>query len=153
MIQKLVPLILVTLISSCAQGRIDVIDKEGNHIGYCSADFNFHFYGAQHAVNYGLYICAKEHIGKGYKISDDSILTNDYSIPDAPNGKAWSKKLAQESFDNGLLNEEKYGYLIAYMEHQYNTALKKYEEELSAGKINQAQYKLQLEKAKQDFEG
>lgn len=83
---------LLPLLIGCAEGRLDVLSRDRNIVGYCSADFKFHPYGAQDSVNYILYLCAKENIDKGYKISDESILENDYSLPSPPKGKRWDNK-------------------------------------------------------------
>lgn len=145
--------ILSVLLFGCAQGRVDVLDHDGNVVGYCSADFNFHWYGAQDSVNYILYLCAKEHIDKGFKISDESILDNDYTIPEAPEGKIWSRKLAKEQFSKDLISEEKLGYILASVEFQYWKKLKKAKNELSRSAITQAEYEKLVEKARAEFEG
>jgi len=115
----------------CAQGKIDIIDKEGKVVGNCSANFYFHWYGAQHSVNYLLYICAKEYIDKGFKVSDEAILVNDYTIPKPPEGKAWNKKIAKQQFADDLISEEKLGYILAHVEHHYWEKLNKAKDDLS----------------------
>ncbi|WKD48922.1 hypothetical protein [Microbulbifer spongiae] len=61
-------------ILGCSHGRIDILDKDEKVVGYCSENFYLHWYGAHDSVDYILYLCAKEHIEKGYRISDDSII-------------------------------------------------------------------------------
>ncbi|MFC6635468.1 hypothetical protein [Microbulbifer taiwanensis] len=122
-------------------------------IGYCSAEFDFHWYGAQDSVNYIIYLCAKEHIEKGYSISDESILDNDYSIPVAPGGKNWSKKLAKEQFFKDLLTEEKFGYILASIEYEYWMKIEAAKAQLTRSTITQSEYEKLAEEAKAEFEG
>ena len=151
--KNLTLIILSMLIFGCAQGRVDILDSDDQVIGYCSADFNFHWYGAQDSVNYILYLCAKEHIDKGYRISDESVLANDYSIPVAPGGEGWNKKLAKEQFSKDLLTEEKLGYILASIEYEYWMKLQSAEEQLSRSDITQPEYERLVAEAKAEFEG
>jgi hypothetical protein len=151
--KKLSFVILSLLLLSCAQGRVDILDSDENVIGYCSADFNFHWYGAQDSVDYILYLCAKEHIEKGYSISDESLLDNDYTLPLPPNGKYWNKKLAKEHFAKELLTEEKLGYILASIEYEYWMKLKSAKDKLSQAVISQPEYERLVKDAKAEFEG
>lgn len=151
--KKLSILALTALLFGCAQGRIDILDSDGSVVGYCSADFNFHWHGAQDSVNYILYLCAKEHLENGYRISDESILANDYTIPVAPNGAAWNEKLAKEQYSKGFITEEKLGYILASIEYAYWMKLDLYKEQLASSKITQLQYDRLLKEAKEEFEG
>ncbi|SFC97657.1 hypothetical protein [Pseudoalteromonas denitrificans] len=146
-------LILSVFLFGCAQGRLDVLDNNGQIVGSCSADFNFHWYGAQHSVNYILYICAKEHIENGLRVSDNSILVNDYTIPKSPKGNYWNKNLAKRQFSNDLISEEKLGYILAHVEYQYWMKLKNAKDKLSQSVINQVEYDRLVEKAKVELEG
>ncbi|MCW8128374.1 hypothetical protein [Microbulbifer halophilus] len=137
----------------CAQGRVDVLDHDGNVVGYCSADFNFHWYGAQDSVNYILYLCAKENIDKAFRISDESILADDYTIPEAPEGRMWSKKLAKKQFSKDLISEEKLGYILASVEFQYWAKLQEAKDDLSRSAITKEEYEKLVEKANSEFEG
>ncbi|MEJ2762401.1 hypothetical protein VV869_00135 [Photobacterium sp. MCCC 1A19761] len=141
------------LLFGCAQGRVDILDRDENVVGYCSADFNFHWYGAQDSVSYILYLCAKEYIVKGYSISDESILDNDYTIPLAPNGKNWNKALAKEYFSQNLLTEEKFGYILAAIEYEYWMKLNAAKEQLLRSAITQPEYERLVKEAKAEFEG
>ncbi|MEP0203625.1 MAG: hypothetical protein ABJ084_05185 [Halioglobus sp.] len=142
-----------TLLLGCAQGRVDVLDKDGNVIGACTADFNFHWYGAQDSVDYILYLCAKENIDKGYRISDESILAKDYTIPEPPNGEKWTQQSAKDQFSKKLISEKKYGYILAAIEFRYWQKLDKAEEQLSHSEITQAEYKHLVREAKAEFDG
>lgn len=151
---KYLSLIILSLfLLGCAQGRVDVLDNNGKVVGNCTANFYFHRYGAQHSVNYLLYLCAKENVDKGLKISDESILANDYSIPKPPNGKNWNKKLANQQFSNNQISEEKLGYILAHLEYQYWEKLNKAENALSRSAITQSEHDRLIKKAKAEFEG
>lgn len=137
----------------CAEGRIDILDNSGKVVGNCSADFKFHFRGAQDSVNYILYICAKEHIEKGFRISDESILGNDYSLPNPPNRESWNSKVAKKQHTDGFISEEKLGYLLAYLEFQYWEDLKEAEAMLARSEITEYQYTQIVKDAKRKFKG
>lgn len=128
------------LLTGCASGQLDVLDENGKIVGNCSADFYFHWHGAQDSVDYVLYLCAKGHIENGRKVSDQSILTNDYSLPTPPQGKEWSKKLAKQAFSNGEFTERKLGYLLANLEYQFWQTKSKLDQQLAASVITQKQY-------------
>lgn len=145
--------IVLALQLGCAQGRIDVLDQDGKVVGHCSAEFYFHWYGAEDSVNYILQLCAKEHVAKGYQLSDASILDKDYSLPPAPEGKSWSKSLAKTEFSNGRISEEKLGYILASVEYQYSQKLRDAEDAFAQSVISQAEYEAIVAKAKNDFEG
>ena len=144
---------LCLMILGCAQGRIAILDSEEKVVGYCSAAFDYHLQGVQDSVNYILHLCAKEQIEKGYRISDESILANDYTLPDAPNGKAWSTKLAKEQFSKGLITEEKFGYILADIEYKYQLKLKAAKENLDRLEITRSEYESFVADAKAAFEG
>lgn len=150
---KIVLTLMPILLLGCAQGRVDVLDKDGNIIGSCTADFNFHWYGAQDSVDYILYLCARDNVERGYKISDESILAKDYSIPEPPNGEKWNKKSAKDQFSKKLITEEKYGYILASIEFRYWQKLDEAEERLLQSEITQVEYKNLVREAKAEFDG
>lgn len=147
------PLILSTLLVGCAKGQLDVLDQNDKVIGSCSANFDFHWYGAQDSVNYILYLCAKSHIEKGRKISDESILTLDYTLPVSPQGHKWNKALAKQAYSDGQISEQQLGYLLAHVEYQYWMRLSELKKRLDEDDINQIQYDKQAKLAKMQFEG
>ena len=151
--KTLIFLPILLLLFSCADGRVDVLDQEGRVVGHCSADFKFHLHGAQHPVNYILYLCAKEHIDNGFKISDESILANDYSIPRPPAGKEWSKSVAKDQFSMGHISEEKYGYILAHIEFEYWKNIKTAKDKLDRSVITEEQYESMVSRAKAKFNG
>ena len=145
--------IIALALLGCAQGHIDVLDKEGKVVGYCSADFKFHWHGAEHSVNYLLYLCAKEHAANGYKLSDPSILERDYSLPPSPAGKKWSVKLAKQQFSRNKISEEELGYLLAALEYDYWKKLEQAKQLLSKAEISKHEYDLLIKQAKEAFKG
>ena len=150
---KITFILFSLLVLGCAQGRVDVLDQDENVIGSCTADFNFHWYGAQDSVNYILYLCAKENMEKGYKISDESILVKDYTIPEPPDGEDWSKKLAKDQFSQEQISEKEYGYILASIEYEYWQKLEIAEQQLLRSTITQMEYDRLVKEAKVKFEG
>lgn len=145
--------LLSSFLLGCAQGRFDVIDANGKVIGECSAAFDWHWYGAKDSVNYVLNLCAQEQIAKGYTLSDNKILVNNYAIPTPPKGSVWNKVTAKEQFKAGYISEQKYGYILAAIEYKYALKIKKAEHELSQNLISEQDFKQTVAKAKFDFNG
>ncbi|WP_444930657.1 hypothetical protein ACJJIF_02435 [Microbulbifer sp. SSSA002] len=151
---KKIKLMLAALsLTGCAQGHIDILKQDGEVIGSCSAEFYLHWHGAQDSVNYILNLCAQEAMARGLKISDESILANDYTLPESPQGYNWSKKLAKEYFSNRQITEEKLGYILAAIELDYQAKLDSAQERKSRSEITQIEYEKLISEAKQTFEG
>ena len=150
---KKMVVLLCAVLAGCAQGKVDILDADKKVIGYCSANFDFHWYGAQDSVNYILYLCAKEYVDQGYTISDESLLAKDYSIPAPPDASGWNKLLAKEWFQAHRITEEKYGYILAALEYQYWLDLDAAAEQLEQDLINQAEYQVLINEAEATFEG
>ena len=144
---------IVTILSACAKGSIDILDKNDQVIGQCSANFNWHWYGAQDSVDYLLYICAKKHVEQGRKLSDHSILAHDFSIPSSPKNKLWNKKSAYLEFKKGYITEKVYGYILAAIEFRYNKQIEAADTKLKQGLINKIQYNKLLKQARTEFMG
>jgi len=152
-VKKLCLVCISSILFGCAQGRVAILDGNDNVVGYCSAAFDYHLHGVQDSVNYILQLCAKEQIEKGYRISDESILANDYTFPVAPNGEAWNTKLAKNQFSKGFLTEEKLGYILAHIEYEYQLKIKAAKESLDRSEITRLEYESLVADAKQEFEG
>lgn len=146
-------LIAACLVVGCARGQIDIIDADENIVGQCSANFYGHWYGAQDSVDYILHICAKEQVAKGFRISDESILDNDYTLPTPPQGAAWNKRTAKQEFNGGNISEKQYGYVLAAIEYEFWLAKGRAEKQLEAGVIDEEEYERELSKAEDKFEG
>lgn len=133
-------ILLTILLSSCAGRQINIIDHEGKVIGECIAGYDWHFYGLQDSIDYALYLCAKGSIEKGYTVSDKSLLERDFTLPKPPDGKSWNKKLAMYHFKNGDITEQKLGYILAAIEHEYILISRDAEVKFSQGKISKAEF-------------
>ncbi|WP_212668832.1 hypothetical protein [Pseudoalteromonas sp. NBT06-2] len=70
----------------------------------------------QDSIDYILFKCAKADIEKGHTISDLSLLALDFTLPHAPKGQKWNKKLAMDYFHNNQITERKLGYILAEIE-------------------------------------
>ena len=145
--------IIALCLSGCAKGSLDILDQNNHVIGQCSANFNWHWYGAQDSVDYLLFICAQGHLEKGRKISDSPILAVDYTIPAPPTGKNWNKKTAFEQFKARKIPENIYGYILADIEYHFIKQRQQANDMLSQGKISKAQYEQLIKQAKENFAG
>lgn len=145
--------LLSSLLFGCAQGRFDVIDANGKVIGECSAAFGWHWYGAKDSVNYILNLCAQEQIAKGYNISDEAVLANNYTLPILPKGHFWNKITAKEQFKLDHISEEEYGYVLAEIEYKYILKIKKAKSDFANKLISKENFKEIVAKAKFDFNG
>ena len=77
-------IVVLFFLSGCAERVINITDKEGEIVGGCNAGFDWHFYGLQDSIDYMLYECAKDSIAKGFTISDERLLTLDFTLPKLP---------------------------------------------------------------------
>lgn len=94
------------------------------------------------------YECAKDSIAKGFKISDERLLTLDFSLPQPPKEEAWNKKLAMEHFHKGSITERKLGYILAAIEYEYQKVAWPAEGDLASGEITQAEFNNIIKDAK-----
>jgi hypothetical protein len=133
-------ILVVLLLVGCAGRQIDITDSEGNVIGECVAGFDWHFYGLQDSIDYILHLCAKDSIEKGYTISDKSLLERDFTLPKPPEGKSWNKKLAMHHFKKGDITEQKLGYVLAAIEHEYIVTSRAAEVKLTQGEISKVEF-------------
>lgn len=153
MIKLFLVLISAFALLGCAEGKLDILSQEGEILGSCTADFDWHWYGAQDSVDYLLYVCAKEHLAAGRLVSDPAIFENDYSLPDPPKGQAWNKRDAYNSFKSGHFSEQKYGYILAAIEYEFILSREKARKQLESGAISRKQYEQQVQKAERLFNG
>ncbi|AOW78708.1 hypothetical protein A3Q34_18825 [Colwellia sp. PAMC 20917] len=133
-------IVLLFFLSGCAERVIDISDKEGKIVGGCNAGFDWHFYGLQDSIDYVLYECAKDLIAKGYTISDERLLSIDFSLPDPPKGQSWNKKLAMIQFHSGKITERKLGYILAATEFQYIKIIRTAKGDLASGKMTESEF-------------
>ncbi|WP_347331627.1 hypothetical protein [Marinimicrobium locisalis] len=146
-------LLAISLMMSCAKGSLDVLDRDDNVIGECSANFYWHWRGAQASVDYLLYVCAQEHIDKGYRVSDESVLKNDYTLPKVPKGASWNKSVARTEFKKENISEREYGYILAAIEYEYFIRKMEAKEQLEKGFITKVEYEQLLLEAESDYYG
>lgn len=147
----LVSTILVT--SGCAERSVNIINPQGKVVGECMAGYDWHFYGLQDSIDYMLYICAKEHIATGHTLSDNSIVTKDYTLPAAPTDKVWSRALAMSEFKAGRLTEQKLGHLLAQLEWTYVLKQREVEAQLANNEITPQQANALVKAAKAVWQG
>jgi len=140
--------VVLFCLSGCAERVIEITDKEGQIVGDCNAGFDWHFYGIQDSIDYMLYECAKDSIAKGFKISDERLLTLDFTLPQPSEGESWNKKLAMHHFHKGNITERKLGYILAAIEYEYQKVAWPAEDDLASGKITQAEFNKIVKDAK-----
>ncbi len=145
-------LLIVVLLSSCAEREINIIDN-GKIIGGCNAGYDWHLYGLQDSIDYMLYLCAKESIEKGLTISDKRLLAIDFTLPKPPNGLKWNKKLAMQHFKEDKISERHFGYILAQIEYDYQKIVWPAEDDLAAGKISESEFRQIISDAKLDWLG
>ena len=133
-------IILFVFLSGCAERVIDISDNEGKIVGGCNAGFDWHLYGLQDSIDYMLYECAKDSIAKGYTISDERLLTIDFTLPAPPKDQLWNKKIAMSEFHSGKITERELGYVLAETEYQYIRVIWVAEDDLANGKITQTEF-------------
>ena len=141
-------IVVLFCLSACAERVINITDKEGTIVGGCNAGFDWHLYGLQDSIDYMLYECAKGSIEKGLTISDQRLLTLDFTLPQPPEGKSWNKKLAMHHFHKGTITETKLGYILAAIEYEYQKVAWPAEDDLANGKITQAEFNKIIKDAK-----
>ena len=139
---------LCLCLCGCAERVINITDKEGMIVGACNAGFDWHFYGLQDSIDYMLYECAKDSLAKGFSISDERLLTLDFTLPQPPEGYSWNKKLAMHHFHKGNITERKLGYILAAIEYEYQKIAWPAEDDLANRKITQAEFDKIIKDAK-----
>lgn len=141
-------IVILFCLSGCSGREINIIDIDGNIVGGCNAGFDWHFYGLQDSIDYMLYECAKDSIAKGFTISDERLLTLDFTLPPPPNGESWNKKLAMQQFHNGNITEKKLGYILAAIEYEYQKVVWPAEDDLTNGNISKTEFNKIVKDAK-----
>ncbi len=131
---------LLWLLVGCAKGRLDVYDSNGKIVGECIARYDWHFYGIDDSVNYMLNLCAQQAKAEGRHIIDETILNTDFTLPPAPEGKSWNRKLAMFHYRKGNISEQKLGYILSDIEYKYALKERDAEAKLAQGKITQSEF-------------
>ncbi|WP_157577457.1 hypothetical protein [Shewanella waksmanii] len=137
----------------CASGEVDVLDAEGRVIGQCSAEFNFHRYGAQDSVDYILHLCAQEHVEQGRLIADQRYIEQDFSLPTPPKNRQWNQSLAHQAFVDKQITEQQLGYVLAAIEYHYWMQRQQAQALLEQGQLTTAQFEQRLAQAKRELTG
>ena len=146
-------IVLILFLSGCAERVISISNQEGKIVGGCKAYFYWHFYGLQDSIDYVLYDCAKDLIDKDFTISDERLLTIDFTLPEPPKGLSWNKKLAMLHFHKGNITERKLGYILVAIEDKYQKITWSAEDDLASGKITNTEFKKIVKDAKLNWLG
>ena len=104
------------LLVSCTTGRLEYLTQAGDKRTACETEYTWAPSVDKYAVEYVLSHCAKKAAAKGYTVIDKHLLTLDTTLPEPPIGKSWSYTLAEKLYDQDLLTNKEYGYLIAYLD-------------------------------------
>ena len=151
-----VALILTAQLSGCASGQLDMYNAQGDKVGECTAGYNWHLIGVGASVDWLLNYCVELAKKDGYDIhsvSDESVLSKNYSYPSHPSGKKWTKKLAWSAFWSDIISQQQYGYIVADLENVFHLKTIEIREKLTSGKITKDEYNDLLLKAKFAFYG
>ncbi|XOV77588.1 MAG: hypothetical protein ACFHVJ_11565 [Aestuariibacter sp.] len=148
-----IALFTAVFLLGCAERSLYIYDKEDKIVGECSAGYDWHLYGIQDSIDYILHKCAKGHVDNGYRISDETILSKDFSLPVAPPGKTWNKKLAMQEFKAGRITEKKLGYILAEIEYRHIMTRRAAEKQLAKKEITQAQFDQIVADSKRIWQG
>jgi len=146
-------LIFIFALQGCAKGKVDILSQNGEVLGACTANFDWHWYGAQDSVNYILYKCVKGHHDSGKLLSDYALFENDYTLPAPPDGQTWNRQNAYNQFKAGEFSEQKYGYILAEIEYRFMLTQQKSQLQLSSGSITKEKYNQQIDEAKAMLNG
>lgn len=141
------------VIMGCAKGQIDILDANEKVVGHCSANIYWHWHGAQDTVDYLLHVCAQEQVKKGYELSDNSILENEFRLPEPPQDSIWNKRTALRELKSENISEKEYGYIRAAIEYEYWVTQALAKEHLEAGSIEKAEYDRIMSEAKFKLRG
>jgi len=111
----ILPILLV--IASCAtRGKLHYVTLSGEHKTACATEYTWLPSVDKYAVEYVLSYCAKKAVKQGHKVLDESLLKNDLSIPQPPNGQFWTAESAEQLHKKQKLTDKEYGYIIAYLD-------------------------------------
>ena len=145
----------MSLLTGCATGSIDILNSKGKIVGQCEIGFDWHWYGLDDSIDYGLNTyCAEWAASKGENLRIASKSPNkDYSLPEPPAGKSWNRKLAYEQFKKGNISEQKYGYILAAVEFIYVKKIDIADERLAKGDISLDEHEKILSKERFVFYG
>lgn len=108
--------VLALLVSACTSGRLEYFTAEGERKVACETEYTWQPSVDKSAVEYVLAHCAQEAVSRGYTVEDTALVEKDLSVPLPPEGRAWSHELAKQHHSKGMLTDEEYGYLIAYLD-------------------------------------
>ena len=116
-LRALVLILIVSLLTACTTtGKMEYITSDGEHKSACETTYSWAPSVDKFAVEYVLSYCAKKAVKQGYTIVDGTLLTNDLTIPPAPNGKVWTFEYAKKLHAANKLSDKDYGYIVAYID-------------------------------------
>jgi len=123
-VQRLFTFFVLIFLVGCTTGRLVYLTKEGDKRTACETEYTWAPSVDKYAVEYVLSYCAKKAVGNGFTVIDKRLLSLNTTIPQPPVGKSWSHPLAEELYDNNLLTDKEYGYLIAYLDLEHDNSNK-----------------------------
>ena len=102
----------------CTTGKLYYTDSTGNRTLACNVEFIGLPRVDKFAVEYALSFCAENAVAKGHHLDAEQVylLTIDRTIPAPPCHASWDHKLAEQHYNKGLLTDQEYGYIVAYID-------------------------------------
>lgn len=104
-----------SILVGCTSGQLKYMTPEGEIKTACETEYSWAPSIDHYAVEYVLSYCAKKAAEQGNTVLDKRLLTLDTSLPKPPKGQSWSHVLAKKHYDQKLLSDKEYGYLIAHL--------------------------------------
>lgn len=105
--------IAILILTSCTTGRLEYYTPQGEKKVACETEYTGAPSVDKYAVEYVLAVCARRATEAGHSVVDKRLLTIDLSVPNPPEGDAWTFELATAFYEQGKLTDKEYGYLIA----------------------------------------
>ncbi|WP_199608742.1 hypothetical protein [Flocculibacter collagenilyticus] len=115
---------LILLLNGCTTGHLEYLNAKGEKRIACETEYTWQPSVDKHAVEYVLSYCAKKAANKGYTVLDERLLHLDTRIPNPPDNKQWSYKLAKSLHNQNKLTDKEYGYVIAYIDLKPSSAIR-----------------------------
>jgi len=121
-VQRFSTFAIFIFLVGCTTGRLEYLTKEGDKRTACETEYTWAPSVDKYAVEYILSYCAKKAVENGFTVIDKRLLSLNTTTPQPPVGKSWSHPFAEELYDNNLLTDKEYGYLIAYLDLEHDNS-------------------------------
>jgi hypothetical protein len=101
---------------ACTAGRLEYLTPQNERKTACESQYTWQPSVDKYAIEYILGYCAKQATEQGNTVIKQELLALDLSVAEPPKGQVWSQELAKRQYEQGLLTDKEYGYLIAFLD-------------------------------------